>query len=279
MSYTDKNGNLRMSEEDMLIPALRIIQATPNCTMSEIKTQISQKMKFFPADLEPSPTRPGECKYHQIIGNLRSHIENNEFGKYVEVKSVVINGRHQDIFILKKEGKRFLCELDNQEVMEAIDEYAENEYIQNADSYDDNEDLSAQNNRQPELGGGIKNNRYKTNSKLAKTVLKRCGYKCEYGRLIGNNHITFTAKSNLPYLEAHHLIPMKAQKDFGNTNLDRVENIVGLCPMCHSIVHYGNFAEKEQVLRKIYDERIQLLENCDQTINITFEELINKYYR
>ena len=117
MSYTDKNGNLRMSEEDMLIPALRIIQATPNCTMSEIKTQISQKMKFFPADLEPSPTRPGECKYHQIIGNLRSHIENNEFGKYVEVKSVVINGRHQDIFILKKEGKRFLCELDNQEVM------------------------------------------------------------------------------------------------------------------------------------------------------------------
>ena len=72
---------------------------------------------------------------------------------------------------------------------------------------------------------------------------------------------------------------MKAQKDFGDVNLDRVENIVGLCPMCHSIVHYGNFAEKEQVLRKIYDERRQLLNNCDQPINITFEDLINKYYR
>ena len=277
MSYTDKNGNLRMSEEDMLVPALRIIQATPNCTMSDIKTQISQKMKFFPADLEPSPTRPGECKYHQIIGNLISHIDNNLFGKYVTV--VLVPGRNKNQFVLNAEGYKFLNSLDVEEILDAIDEYAENEYIQNADSYDDTDDLSYQNNRKPELGGGVKNNRYKTNSKLAKTVLKRCGYKCEYGRLIGNEHVTFTAKSNLPYLEAHHLIPMKAQKDFGDVNLDRVENIVGLCPMCHSIVHYGNFAEKEQVLRKIFDERIQLLNNCDQPINITFEELINKYYR
>ncbi len=270
------NGTLRMSEDDMLIPALKIIQATPNCTMSDIKTQISKKMKFFPADLEPSKTRPGECKYHQIIGNLISHIANNKFGKYVTV--IPINKKKKYQLILNEEGNKLLDKLKSEEVFEAIDEYSENEYIQNADSYDDTEDLSKQNNRKPELGGGIKNNRYKTNYKLAKTVLKRCDYKCEYGKLIGVDHITFTSQSNLPYLEAHHLIPMKAQKDFENINLDRVENIVGLCPMCHSIVHYGNFDEKEKVLKKLYDERITLLNNCEQPINITFEELMNKYY-
>lgn len=276
MPTIDNNGNFRMSEEDMLIPALRIIQSTPNCTMSDIKAQISQKMKFFPADLAPSPTRPGECKYHQIVGNLISHIATNQFGKYVNL--IPVPGKRNQ-FVLNEEGHEFLNTLDAEVIFEAIDEYAENEYVQNSDSYDDKDDLSEQNNRKPELGGGVKSNRYKTNSKLAKTVLKRCGYKCEYGRLTGSEHITFTAMSNLPYLEAHHLIPMKAQKDFGDVNLDRVENIVGLCPMCHCIVHYGNLVEKEHVLRELYNERIQLLINCDQPINITFEELINKYYR
>ncbi len=48
--------------------------------------------------------------------------------------------------------------------------------------------------------------------------------------------------------------------------------------MAKPFVKWAGGKEKEQVLRKIYDERIQLLNNCDQPINITFEELINKYY-
>lgn len=43
MPTTDKNENLRMSEEDLLIPVLRIIQTTSNCIMSEIKTKINKK--------------------------------------------------------------------------------------------------------------------------------------------------------------------------------------------------------------------------------------------
>ncbi|MDY4787989.1 MAG: hypothetical protein SO253_01565 [Bacilli bacterium] len=277
MPYTDSNGRLRTSEEDILVPALRIIQAHPNCTMRDIKQQISKNMKFYPADLEPSPTRRGECKYHQIIGNLISHRGNNLFGKYVTV--IVTSRRNGNQFVLNAEGNQFLNGLDVESIYETIDEYAENEYVQNAESYDDTVDLSSQNNRKPELGGGVKNNRYKTNSKLAKTVLKRCNYKCEYAKLINTEHPTFTTKANLPYLEAHHLIPMKAQKDFGNLNLDRVENIVGLCPLCHSIVHYGSFGEKERILKELYNDRIKALNNCDQPIHITFEELINKYYQ
>lgn len=276
MPYIDKKGNQRMSEEDMLVPALKIVKMTPNCTMSDIKIQISKQMKFFPADLEPSPTRHGECRYHQIIGNLISHKDNNQFGKYVNI--ILMPGKNKNQLVLNKEGILFLDCLNTKEIIEAINEYAENESVQTADSYDDIMDLSEQNNREPILGEGIKNSRYKTNSKLAKTILKRSGYKCEYGNMMGEDHTTFTSKSNVPYLEAHHLIPMKAQKDFGNVNLDREENIVGLCPMCHSVVHYGNFEEKERVLRKIYDARIELLKNCNQKIYITFEELINKYY-
>ena len=30
-------------------------------------------------------------------------------------------------------------------------------------------------------------------------------------------------------MEGHHIIPMNAQKDFKNVNIDRVENILCLC--------------------------------------------------
>ena len=62
---------------------------------------------------------------------------------------------------------------------------------------------------------------------------------------IGENHATFESIHGTQYLEAHHLIPMKAQKDFlsENINLDRLENIVALCPNCHKAVHYGTRSE------------------------------------
>ena len=71
---------------------------------------------------------------------------------------------------------------------------------------------------------------------------------------------------------------MKAQKDFLPKNLDRVENIVGLCPMCHAMVHHGTLAEKKKVLQVLYDDRIKKLNSCEQSIDIDFNELIIKYY-
>lgn len=277
MSPKCENGKMRMCEEDMLIPALKVIKATPNCKMRDIKKKIGEEMIFFPADLKPSPTRNGECMYHQIIGNLTSHIKNNVFGKYVTYSRP--KGKREYQYELNDEGKKYLNSIEGKKIIEAVIEYEENLQVQEAVHYEDSEKLNSQNNRKPQLGTGSKCNRHVTNPSLAKTVLKNSDYKCEYGILCGEEHKTFKTNARVDYIEAHHLIPMMAQNDFGEKNLDRVENIIGLCPLCHRVAHYGNSEDKIKMLKKLYQNRIDKLRHCEHKIDITFEELINKYYK
>ena len=77
-------------------------------------------------------------------------------------------------------------------------------------------------------------------------------------------------------MEAHHLIPMAAQKDF-SINLDRIENIVSICPICHSAIHLGDDATRLEILKKLYDAKEKELKSVG--INITFGELFAKYYK
>lgn len=76
-------------------------------------------------------------------------------------------------------------------------------------------------------------------------------------------------------MEGHHLIPMKAQKNFEN-NIDRSDNICCLCPNCHRAIHYGTIKEKRTRLALLYNSKIKRLN--DNKIYIDFEELINNYY-
>jgi hypothetical protein len=129
-----------------------------------------------------------------------------------------------------------------------------------------------QNNRspQPYQRGNI--TRYKTNSRIAKTAIDLSNYKCLYN----DSHETFISKIGKPYMEAHHLIPMAAQKDF-DINIDRIENIVSLCPICHSAIHLGDQDLILELLKKIYDIKESELKRVG--INISFEELFSKYYQ
>ena len=77
-------------------------------------------------------------------------------------------------------------------------------------------------------------------------------------------------------MEAHHLIPMASQKDF-SINIDRVENIVSICPICHSAIHLGDEATRLELVKKLYDLREQHLKRAG--LNITFGELFSKYYK
>ena len=111
---------------------------------------------------------------------------------------------------------------------------------------------------------------YKRNPVKAINALKNADYKCEYC----NEHKTFIRKgSGLPYTEPHHLVPMKAQKDF-NVSLDVENNIVSLCSNCHNLIHYGKDAEI--IIKELYDAR--LTELNDAGIIITLAELL-KYYQ
>lgn len=111
---------------------------------------------------------------------------------------------------------------------------------------------------------------YKRNPVKAINALKNADYKCEYC----NEHKTFIRKgSGLPYTEPHHLVPMKAQKDF-NVSLDVENNIVSLCSNCHNLIHYGKDAEI--IIKELYDARLTELNNAG--IIITLAELL-KYYQ
>ena len=116
--------------------------------------------------------------------------------------------------------------------------------------------------------------REKTDPKLKATRMELSGYLCE----INHEHKTFTNSSgNHQYLECHHIIPLNAQKDFVNTKLDSMFNIVAVCPICHMQVHYATKEEKGQIFAKMYNIRKQeMLEHGFDLAKIN--EIFNKYY-
>lgn len=78
----------------------------------------------------------------------------------------------------------------------------------------------------------------------------------------------------------HHLIPCtagNAEKYWGRfgCNIDCVENIVALCPICHCRIHFGSEAERLNVIEKLYKIQKQSLESVG--INISLDELKTLY--
>lgn len=113
---------------------------------------------------------------------------------------------------------------------------------------------------------------YVTNVRIAKTALELAEYKCKKD----NSHLTFTNKSGKPFMELHHLVPMAAQDDFEN-NLDCIENLVSLCPTCHSAIHYGNDDVRYEMVKELYEQKCVELKKAN--INIDLNELFEKYYK
>lgn len=264
----------KLKESDLLIPALEIVRDNPMCDTAFIKEEIGRLMYLSPEDLEPLANR-NDLKYTQIVRNLcSSHWGTNSFSKYVD-RFRTPNNRYK--FKLNNNGISFLG-LTIQPTMELFNDFEDDFNVQVAQPYDSQLDIDKINNRVPKLNeGSSTNHRYKTDTRLAKTVLKKANYVCELTGLVGNNHDTFDAKTGNKYLEAHHLIPMKAQKYFPNINLDRTENIVALCPTCHKAIHFGTISEKRKYLKPLFEKREQFLKAAN--ITISFEDLINRFYK
>jgi hypothetical protein len=80
-------------------------------------------------------------------------------------------------------------------------------------------------------------------------------YKCEYNP----SHNLFNSRyTNLPYLEAHHLIPLALQKST-QKKLDVIENIFSLCPYCHRAIHYADKDLTQDIIEKLVHRRPNLL--------------------
>lgn len=99
---------------------------------------------------------------------------------------------------------------------------------------------------------------WKRSSIIKRHTIEAAGYCCEVDEM----HKTFTAKNTgQPYMEGHHILPMKYQDKFPKS-LDVYANVICLCPNCHRLLHYGISEEKDAVIDKIYSERSKRLGSC-----------------
>lgn len=155
-----------------------------------------------------------------------------------------------------------------------LDEEVEQNKIRIVSPYASEKQLKKAENKEPTLRTGEKSEKYVTNAKIAKSAIKNADGKCEFAEVIGIEHETFFTVSGV-YYEAHHLIPMREQKNFLPISLDRTENIVSLCPNCHRAIHHGSMEEKKTRIKELYDLRKDKLSEIG--INITLEELLLMY--
>ena len=163
-------------------------------------------------------------------------------------------------------------------LMEVLDDFSDDFAVREAPHYETQEEIDESDSGLPVLRPGSSNNtRFSTDPKKAKTVLVNSNWTCALDGFDGRDHTTFDTKSGNKYLEAHHLVPMKAQKDYYPIKLDVYDNIIPLCPNCHRAVHNGSIEEKKRYLRPLYDARIEKLK--EHNIDISFDDLISKYYK
>ena len=112
---------------------------------------------------------------------------------------------------------------------------------------------------------------WKRSGILRSQTVALADYKCD----MDCNHSTFiTASNNKPYMEAHHIIPIRLQGSFKNS-LDVYANLVSLCPLCHRKIHLGIMEERRQMIDTLYERRMTRLANCGLSIGkIEFEDMI-----
>ena len=107
---------------------------------------------------------------------------------------------------------------------------------------------------------------------MSYTAIEKAGYQCENDV----EHETFiSAKTNHPFVEAHHLIPMQYQDDFEHS-IDVPENIISLCPNCHRAFHHAEDELMKKLVKKFYAQRAPILEQ-GRNIHIKEEDLVDYY--
>ncbi len=279
-------------ESDFVIPVLKTINASQtDCTTEYIKRNVYAYIELTEEDMLPYPSRnKDEPRYYQVIGNLISH-RNPTLFKYANFVPVINpDGKTSSIkkFVLNEDGKKYIRDLllDNEELrVEGSTSYSDNgeesafeaSYIEQETCADDFTIIDPFDSKIMEYAQkhGL-DKRPPTDSKIACTVIELSGYKCEYATSIGKRHRLFIGKNKNPFMEGHHLVPMKAAKDFFPLNLDRPSNIASICPGCHALLHHATKDEKRIVLKVLYDNHIEQLNN--DGIYISFEKLLEKYY-
>jgi 5-methylcytosine-specific restriction enzyme A len=113
--------------------------------------------------------------------------------------------------------------------------------------------------------------KYRRDPRVAIEAMIKSGNVCE----MLPEHQTFTSRATgLPYLEAHHFVPMMEQRHF-KASLDVTDNICILNPFAHRMLHHATFDEIEPHLRKLAEPREGFLNR----IGVSVEQVLRSYGR
>ncbi len=65
----------RSSEHDIAVAAMKYLATLPTgaATTTTVKNHVPKYISLTDGDREPSPTRPGEEMWRQVVGNIVSH--------------------------------------------------------------------------------------------------------------------------------------------------------------------------------------------------------------
>ena len=96
---------------------------------------------------------------------------------------------------------------------------------------------------------------WKRNQIVITQSIEGANHCCEHN----HEHRTFIARtSGKPYMEGHHLIPLKFQTKF-DCSIDVYANVVCLCPTCHRLMHLGRDCERTYMAEAFYESRADRL--------------------
>lgn len=111
---------------------------------------------------------------------------------------------------------------------------------------------------------------YPRDQRFALIAMKNNNWQCFFN----NKHELFKKDDGTPYLEAHHIIPMKYYGEF-SVSIDQPCNIVPLCPNCHRKIHYAQKSARDKMIRSLFSHRVNDLKK--HHINITLKKLLSYY--
>lgn len=143
-----------------------------------------------------------------------------------------------------------------------------NKHLQNLDMEHETFDFSYEKHEKPTLSVRTLKT-FSRSVKAAKNALCHAEWKCEFNA----SHQTFPRRiDGFPYLETHHLIPLKYANKF-NVSIDVPENIVCLCSTCHNRIHYGQ--NNKEIIECLWNLRKDNLRKLGIAINLS--ELLTFY--
>lgn len=125
---------------------------------------------------------------------------------------------------------------------------------------DDGEDVQAKT---------VEVKRWRRSGEIALKRMQLSKFKCEFDR----EHNLFIARSTgCPFLESHHVVPIRFQPHFKKVSLDTIKNLCCLCPNCHRAIHHSEESYARAILAKLAECR-----DIERNFSISLEDLFRLY--